>query len=363
MKLALQFKTLILLLILPLFINAATDKKGKYTKKKTINKEFSVKPNATLKIDNSYGNIDIITWNENRIVFEITITTTGNDEEKVEKKLNEIDVKFSASKDWVAAETLFNKKNSNNWWKWGNKNNVKMKINYIVKMPTSGNINLSNDYGNINVDKLEGKAEINCDYGKITTKELLADNNTINFDYSKGCYFEYIKSGRIHADYSSFTISKTNTININADYTNSKIETAEDVNYNCDYGNMKINQANNITGNGDYLTTIIGDVYKNVSLKADYGAIKINNITQNAGNITIDSDYTGIKIGFASSYNFNFDIDLDYASLKSSDDLNFSTKKEKGTSKYYNGHYGSANSGNTVKIESDYGSVSLSKNE
>lgn len=362
MKLTLQFKTLILLLILPFFVAATTDKDGKYTKKKTINKEYSVSSNALLSVDNSYGNIDVVTWNENRIVFEITITTTGNNEEKVQEKLNDITVDFEASSTNVSAKTKFNNK-SKSWWNWKGKNNVKMKINYIVKMPISGKINLNNDYGNINVDKLEGKAEINCDYGKITTKELLANDNSINFDYSKGCYFDYIKSGKINADYSSFTISKTNSININADYTNSKIETAEDVNYNCDYGNIKIDKANNITGNGDYLTTIIGDVYKNVSLKADYGAIKIINITQNAGNITIDSDYVGIKIGFAPTYNFNFDIDLDYASLKSSDGLEFSTSKEKGTSKYYNGYYGNANSGNTIKIESDYGSVSLSKNE
>ena len=361
MKIALQFKTLIVLFMLPLFVTAATNKDGKYTKKKTINKEYSVTSNAALSVDNSYGNIDVVTWNENRIVFEITITTTGNNEEKVQEKLDDITVDFEATSSNVSAKTKFNNK-SKSWWNWNGKNKVKMKINYIVKIPITNSVSLNNDYGNINIDKLEGHAKLNCDYGKITTKELLADDNSINFDYSKGCYFEYIKSGKINADYSSFTISKTNSININADYTNSTIETAEDVNYNCDYGNIKIDKANNISGNGDYLTTIIGDVYKNIALKADYGAIKINNITQNAGNVTIQSDYTGIKIGFAPSYNFNFDIDLDYGSLKGSDGLEFSTKKEKGTYKYYNGYYGNSNSSNTIKIESDYGSVSLSKN-
>ena len=95
-------------------------------------------------------------------------------------------------------------------------------------MPISGKVNLNNDYGNINLDKLKGKAEINCDYGKITTKELMAEGNVFNFDYTKGSYFEYIKSGKINADYSDFTISKTKNIDINADYTNSKIEIAED---------------------------------------------------------------------------------------------------------------------------------------
>lgn len=361
MKPVLQFKTLLVLFLLPFFATAITDKAGKYTKKKTINKEYSVNADALLSVNNSYGNVDVVTWNENRIVFEITITTTGNNEEKVQDKLDAITVDFEASSSKVSAKTKFNNK-SKSWWSWKSNNKVSMKINYIVKIPITNSVSLYNDYGNINVDKLEGHANINCDYGKITTKELLADNNTLTFDYSKGCYFEYIKSGKINADYSGFTVSKTNSLNINADYSSSKIETAEDINYNCDYGNITIDKANNINGNGDYITTKIGDVYKNISLKADYGSIRINNMTQNAGNVTIQSDYTGIKIGFDASYKFNFDVDLDYGSLKYGDDLNFTTKETKGTDKLYRGSYGNSNSGNNIKIVSDYGSVSLTKN-
>ncbi|GAA3651928.1 hypothetical protein [Flavivirga jejuensis] len=362
MKRALQFKILILFLILPLFSTASsTETKGKYTKKKTINKEYSVTSNAMLSVDNSYGNIDIITWNENRVVFEITVTTTGNDEEKVQEKLDDITVIFEASSNNISAQTRFGERKSSSWWSWKNNNKVSMKINYIVKIPFTSNINLNNDYGSINIDKLEGQAKINCDYGKITTKELMADNNVITFDYTKNCYFEYIKSGKINADYSGFTVSKTNKLDINADYTNSKIEIAENVNYNCDYGKIKIGKANNITGNGDYLTTIIGDVYKNIILKADYGSIKINRMTENAENVDIKSDYVGIKIGYAPAYNFNFNINLKYGSLNG-DELEFTKKIKKSGDKLYVGYYGNKTSGNSINIESDYGSISLYKN-
>ncbi len=361
MKRALQFKILILFLVLPLFTSASTEAKGKYTKKKTINKEYAVASNAMLSVDNSYGNIDIITWHENRVVFEITITTTSNDEEKAQEKLDDITVYFEASSSHVSAKTKFGEGKSNSWWNWKKNNKVSMKINYLVKIPITNNIDLNNDYGSINVGKLEGHAKLNCDYGKITTKELMADNNNINFDYTKNCYFEYIKSGKINADYSSFTVSKTNNLNINADYTNSKVEIAENVNYNCDYGNINIDKANNITGNGDYLTSIIGDVYKNISLKADYGSIKIKRMTENAGNVNIKSDYVGIKIGYVPTYHFNFNINLEYGSLHD-DGLEFTKKIIESTDKRYAGYHGNKNSGNTISIESEYGSVSLHKN-
>jgi hypothetical protein len=350
------------ILMLPFCISATVKEKFKHTKTKTINKEFSVNKNATLKVNNSYGNIDVVTWNENRIVFQITITTSGNNEEKTLEKLKEIDVEFSSSSDLVSAETMFGNKKSGSWWNWGSSSKVNMKINYLIKIPITNAVNLNNDYGNITVDKLQGVAKINCDYGKITTSELMADNNILNFDYTKGCQFEYIKSGKINADYSDFTISKTNNIFINADYTNSKIEVAENVSYNCDYGNIKIDKANNIKGNGDYLTLVVGDVYKNISINADYGSIKIKRINENAQNVEIKSDYVGIKIGLAPTYHFNFDLKLDYGSLNNDLDLNFIKKIVDGSDKTYTGYYGDLSTTNLINITSDYGSVTLYKN-
>jgi hypothetical protein len=360
MKTALLYKTVLTFLLVPAFIFANNGQwSGKYTKEKKLHKEYEVSASATVKIDNSYGNIDIVTWNENRVVIDVTITTNGNNEDKVIKKLNEIDVIFDNSPNLVSAITKFD--NNRSWWNWG-RNNVNMKINYVIKMPISNNVDLDNDYGSINLDKLEGRAKINCDYGKITTKELMANNNEISFDYTNNSYFEYIKSGRIDADYSGYTVAKTNDLSINADYTKSNIEIAEDVSYDCDYGSLTIGKANNVKGNGDYLTLRLGDIYKNVSIDADYGSLKIDNMTANAGDIDISSDYMKITIGFSEGYHFNFDITLSYGSLRDSDGFEFLKRKEKSTSKYYSGFYGSSNSGNTINIDSDYGSVSFKKN-
>ncbi|MFB9052253.1 hypothetical protein ACFFVB_04105 [Formosa undariae] len=355
------YKITFLLLLIPFIALANNPIKERHTEERVIKKEFSVNSNATLSIDNSYGNLDIITWKENRIVFEITITTNGRDSETVQNKLKEISVEFNGSPSHVSAKTIFSKTKSK-WWDWNGADNVNMKINYIVKMPITNNVDLTNDYGAINLDKLEGRAKINCDYGKITTKELMADNNDIEFDYTSNSYFEYIKSGTINADYSGFTVAKTKKLFIEADYTNSKVEIGENVDYNCDYGSMTVDKVNYFKGDGDYLTVVIGDVYKSVDITADYGSIKIKNMTANANNVHIDSDYVGIKIGYDPNYHFNFELDLDYADLRDQEDFEFSSKRTESSNNYYKGHYGSSNTTNTIKINSDYGSVSFIKN-
>ncbi|MBT8303835.1 MAG: hypothetical protein KJP09_05135 [Bacteroidia bacterium] len=365
MKTQLLYKAIFVLFLMPTLVlgNDFHDKwKGKYTKEKKINKEYDVNSDATLKINNSYGNLDISTWDENRIVIEVTITTNGNNEEKVQKRLDEITVNFSASEEWVAAETRFSKNKSNSWWNWAKSSNVSMKVNYLVKMPMTNNVNLSNDYGAINLGKLEGKATINCDYGKVTTDELMADDNVLTFDYTNNSYFAYVKSGKVNADYSSYTIEKTKNLDINADYTKSVVEVAEDVTYNCDYGSLTVDNVNNFRGNGDYVTIKLGDVYKNASIKSDYGSIRIDRLNKSVENVSIDSEYAGIKIGYDPAFNFNFELDLEYAGLSGDDDFEFTKKQVKSSQKYYIGHYGGSNSKGLVEINSEYGGVKFYKN-
>ena len=357
-----KFNFLVIFLLLSQLTFAVSEWNGRHTKEKIIKKEYAVNRDALLKIDNSYGNINVITYSGSTISIEVKIKTNGNSLEKVEEKLKDITVDFQGSSNMVSAKTIFNKNKSMSWWNWGNSNSVNMEINYLIKLPITNSVDLSNDYGSINLDRLEGQAKINCDYGKITTKELMADNNSISFDYTNNSYFEYIKSGTINADYSGFIVAKTKNLQINADYTKSVVEIAEEVSYSCDYGSISIEKANNVKGKGDYLTARFGEVYKNIQINADYGSIKIDRMTANAGNITIDSDYTGVTIGYDSGYLFNFDIKLEYASLRGSEDFQFTKQKIESSDKYYQGYFGNSNANSLVKITSDYGSITFKRN-
>ncbi len=365
MKSQLFYKTVYMLLLIPTLVlgNNNPEWNAAHTKEKTIKKEYTVNSNATLKVHNSYGNVNVLTYSGNKVLIEVTIKTISNNADKAKEKLDEITVEFNASSDLVSAKTIFNKNKSKSWWNnWGSSNNVKMEVNYVIKLPITNNVDLNNDYGNINLEKLEGRAVLNCDYGKITTKELMADNNSISFDYTNNSYFEYIKSGKINADYSDYTVAKAKQLTVNADYTKSNIKIAEDVNYTCDYGSFTAENINNLKGNGDYLTVVLGDVYKNVEINADYGSIKIGKMTANAGNVNIVANYAGITIGYDPAYNFKFELDLEYASLRDSDGFEFSKKKLETSEKYYLGYYGSPSASSLVKISSDYGSVSFKRN-
>ncbi|WP_222937433.1 hypothetical protein [Cytophaga sp. FL35] len=363
MKLALSKKLTFLLLLLPFLGLTHNGKfKGKYTKEKTIKKEFNVNADALLKVNNSYGNLNLVSWNENRMVIEVHIKTNGNNEEKVAQRLKEITVDFENSPQEVSARTNFNNNNSSWGWSWGKSNNVNMQVNYTIKLPVKANINLDNDYGGIIIDRVDGHAKISCDYGRLDIGELRGRNNQLSFDYTSNSSIEYMNSGKISADYSGFKIDKAGDLVINADYTNSAIGSMKNLEYNSDYGKIEVEEAHNIYGRGDYINVQLGTLHGNVDISADYGTLKIERMAADAGNMILNSDYTSLKIGYDPNYHFNFEIKTSYAGVKGKDELEIMISEEKNSRNYYKGHNGNPNTSNTVSITSSYGGVTLYKN-
>jgi hypothetical protein len=351
----------ILLLAVPVLLTASDGKlKGKYTKEKTIKKEFDVNSDALLKVTNSYGNLNLTSWEGNKVIIEVHIKTNGNNEEKVQKKLDGITVDFDSSSSMVAAKTVFDR-DGNRWGWWGNNNNINMQINYTIKLPVKNSVHLNNDYGNIILDRIDGHAKINCDYGRLEIGELRGRNNQLNFDYTSKSTIDFINSGTIDADYSGFTIGKAGDLTINADYTNSTIEKMGNLEYSTDYGKLEVGEADNVKGSGDYIGVKLGILHGNVDITADYGSVKIDKMAADAENLRVNGDYTGIKIGYDPEYHFDFEIKTSYAGVSGVDEFQMNISEVKNTSKYYKGYYGAANSGNSVNISSDYGGITFTR--
>tara|TARA_R100000935_G_scaffold1439_1_gene4507 strand:- start:58362 stop:59450 length:1089 start_codon:yes stop_codon:yes gene_type:complete len=358
------YKILFLIVLLPLSVVANNEKfKGKHTKEKKIHKEYTVNADAGLKIDNSYGSITIVTWNQNKTVIDVIIKTNGNNEEKVIEKLKEIDVDFTANRSKVTAITNFGSKKGgwSSWFGSGN-NNVSVEVNYTIKIPVTNSVNLHNDYGSITLDKLEGNASIHCDYGQLIIGELLAENNSLNFDYTNNSTIQYMKSGKITADYSGFTLGKAAKLQINADYTKSEIREVEDVNYNNDYGKITIDKAKHVVANGDYIHHNFGSISGSLDVNTDYGTVKIDTVLPSVKKVILKLNYTSATIGMANGLNFNFEMDLNYTNIKGKEQFQFTHKTEKNSSKIYLGHYGKKDSGNTININANYGGVTFKNN-
>jgi hypothetical protein len=355
------YKITLLFVCIPFLTFAYNDvKKEERTKK--IQKEYTVTNDANIMIRNKYGDLNVVTWNRNKVEIEVTITVKGNDLGSIEDKLETINVAFEASANFVSAKTIF-ETTKKSWSFWKKNGNLSYRVNYKVKIPNTNTVDLNNNYGNIYLGNLSGKANINCDYGKIVVGELTSNENNINLDYCSSSSIDFMKSGNINVDYSKITIEESENLKVNEDYSTIKIGTTKNIEFNADYGSVSIDEAINVNGNSDYASMRLGTIYKNLKIETDYGGISVKRLAKGFESVVVNGQYAGIKIGVDEDAIFNFELDLQYAGFKYDDErIEFFKKISKNSKKYYIGKFGAGNSSAKIKIKSQYGGVSIKEN-
>tara|TARA_R110002126_G_scaffold83661_16_gene203988 strand:- start:267 stop:1328 length:1062 start_codon:yes stop_codon:yes gene_type:complete len=349
-----QYSVLLILLLLP-FLSVANSDEAIFVKTKSIKKTYLVYPDAGINIDNSYGNIYVTTWDEDKIELEVNIKVSGSNEGWVNQRINEIDIDINALKHLISAKTILG---NTNFKTKGSSNSFE--INYTIKVPKKGNVTLRNKYGNISTSDLWSPTEIYCKYGKLITGKLYSTKNTIQIEYCPNSQIDYLNNGAITARYSGLRINSLSKIDLLSDYTDTTILEGDFVQYSSKYGTLNIEKVKSTIGSANYMKLNLGEISGATKLTAKYCEIAIDYLTAKANDVTIIAAYSNIKIGYSSNFDFNFDISARYATIKHENDLNFSSKEETTTNKTYRGYF-SKKDANNLSIKSDYGNIHLFK--
>jgi hypothetical protein len=349
------FKYILLALVIP-FLGFSNGDDLAFTKQKNIKKAYFVNSDAGITIDNSYGTIFVTTWDEDKVELDILIKVSGNSESWVNKRIDDIDVDINALKSMVSAKTIIQKSDFYN-----NGNNNSFEINYTIKIPKNGSVNLNNKYGDIIISDLLNTSNIICKYGKITLGKLNGNSNSIQIEYSKNSTIDYVKNGNIEARYSGLAINKAVNLELDLNYTDLTVLESQNVKYDCNYGKFKFQKVNSIDGGGNYLTVDIGEIMNNLNLAANYCKISVANINEKANNINITAGYTGISLGYDTNYAFDFDLSARYGSIKNDSNLEILNSEIKNNSKKISGYHKKKGI-NKVSINSNYGNITLKSN-
>lgn len=350
-----QCKLLLLLLFLPFLAQANSDDFA-HSKQKNIKKAYYVNADASVAIDNSYGNITVTTWNQDIIEIDVLIKVSGDNEKYVNQRIDNISVTITALKNLVSAKTIL----ENTSYSGKSKNN-NFEINYTIKIPTKGSVKLVNKYGSILVADINADADITCKYGKVTMGKV-SGNSEYNLEYCSNSSMSSLRTGTIQAKYSSIKIAEVGKLDLNADYTDVEITNADMIRYDCTYGKIKFDAVHVLEGTGNYLTIRLGEVSNALKLATQYSSLTVQNLSAKANNVSIKGDYTGINLGYHPNYAFDFDVTLKYANFKYSSDLEIDNKEEVSNNKRYEGFHKKRGQ-NTITITSGYGNVALTQNQ
>lgn len=347
------FKTIVaVFLMLPALV-LANNTPQKTEKRKTIEKSFKVNSDALIDLKNKFGDMDISTWDKNEVSLFVEVIVKGSNEKKVMSALEGIEVDIESSSSRVYAHTRYSNLKKN----WSN--NLNFEVNYTVKIPKSSTLEAENDYGALLVGDLDGKAILDCDYGKLIAGNLNHPESSIEIDYTNNSEVSFFAGRIIDADYSDISVERAEKVDLNADYTKVTFEQIKTLNYDMDYGSLVIGKGGRIIGNSDYTNVKISYLVSGIEFESDYGSLKISELDPNFEKVQLDGSYTNMKIGVAKNSNFSFSIDLRYADFDYDESMNynFTRKIKDGTKRYYEGNVGSG--GGSIIAKGSYGGVDL----
>jgi len=367
---------------------------------KTFNRSFSVDQSEKIMLSNQYGTIQIKVWDRKEVQVDVDIKAYSNTDEEAQKLLDDVSIEASKSGDQISFRTKMDQQNGR--WGSGSRNGRKwrreVRINYIVNMPAANALTLSNMYGSVTMGDLSGALYAKVQYGNFTAQNLSNTNNYVDVQYGNS-NIQSLNNGVIKQQYgSAVTIGTVNTIDLNVQYAGVKITTikgnatikqqygsgvtigsVDDINLNAQYSNVNINTIRgNANVNQQYNNLTIGTVgklnlksqYTSVTVGAlngdgrfdmEYNKLNIGEVSTACKTLNVDGQYVGISLGFKDNYNAELDVHTNYASFRHGDQVTaklLNDTKDYSSSKDYSGKIGNGGSA-TVKIKSDYGSVTI----
>lgn len=312
--------------------------------------EYQVNKDATLYINNKYGEIQCQNWDKSVVSIEVTVTVEARNEEKAQRYLDMIDVSLKGTRDRVEGVTSIREGQSFN--------NVEFSIDYRIMMPKSLSIDFVNKFGEIVLEEVEGPANIEIAYGEFDITALGNEKNMLDVKFSEGD-LGYLKGGKVDLSYSELEINGAGDLILDTKFSEIEVDKAESLTLASQYDDYSIEMVGPVTITAQFTDIEIGTQNGDFDYDLQYGELSVDEVRSVKGRRVIENSFADVTLSFATGVAFTVDVEtrfgeFDYPSSKTN-----IRHEEKGyTTHIYSGTFGDgASASDLLYIRSKNGSV------
>ena len=322
--------------------------------KKSVRYDFEVDQNTLLEIVNRNGNIVVENTNDNRISIEAVVTGRGDNESEAERTCAKIvpSAVMTDNKISVSAEVPTSLRYEY------------FDLSYTIVMPAYININLSNKYGNVQIDKLNGRTSIKVGYGNLKIRQLndlTGGFPVVDLAYSRESEINEMNIGGVNLSYSGITIDQGQAVAVSSKYSKVTVGTGVSIAIESAYDNIKISNTDKIDVSTRYTKLQVDFVRDMANIGIEYGSVNIGGVGKEFKNITINAKYSDSEVDMKDVRNYSFDLKTKYGNITTPNrNLVYQEQMSNDSSKSAKGHTG--NDGGKVTISAKYGSIKLKCN-
>lgn len=320
---------------------------------KSFTESFKTDKSTILEIDSKFGEVKIMTWDENSVEVNVDIWVESSREERAEELLSNLDAEVSSTDDRITVKSILPDK-------LNTRKDTKFRIDFTINAPPYINLELSSKYGTVFVDALGGHAHISVSYGNIKVRELSRGKekplNQINLAYSTGS-IEEADWLKLDLSYSKISIDKATAIMAISKYSGFTLEEGSSLVIESKYDTYSMGELNNFLGEMKYGNLKIEELFKKLEIESAYSSVKVEEIGPEFELISIENSRGGYKLGIDDDASFILKGEAIRGdiSITGMENLN---KQVENADKYINGTYGSSPSA-TINLEVKEGSIKI----
>jgi hypothetical protein len=326
---------------------------------KEYHEQYSTDDYSKLILYNKYGNVDIQNWGTPSIKIDVVIEVKHSTAERAQKLLDDISVKFSTEGKAVKAETVFDERFSRS----GGRDDNEFEINYTVQMPAALDLELSNKYGQADIDEISGHAQIEVKYGKLTVNKLSRGQekplNTLSLGYASGSSIAECGWLKANVKYSSLDIEKARAFVGYTGYTKLMIEEASSVVIEGKYDGYRFGKLTNLVVNTKYSDINVDELSDKLEADSKYTNCVIEYMPATFESINVVTSYGGYKIGLDEGASYELDGEASYGRISYHDGGRVSRIQESNSLKVYGTVGASENPTAMVNVSTRYANVRL----
>jgi len=344
---------------------------GKTDYKKDISKTWTVDSNTKALFKNKYGKIDIKTWDKNVVDIKVTITVKTKSKSDADNVFERINVEFSERGNVIQAITkIDSKKGFFSFFSW---NSDDYSIDWIVYLPKSIELKLSNKYGNTLMPEMDGDLEIDIKYGDLNLEKTnncklqmgygdadieSCNNCLLNIKYSE---IEIKEAGDLKIDtkYSKLFIDNAVKMKVKSKYDEFKIGSINHMEIKTGYSKVEIASIENLDMNSSY-TEFEADLISNSAfITSKYGEVEINSLQDRFDKFDIDTKYSDVKIKIKSNINYKGDFYSKYGEISVPSNFDVTHNIDDSGIEQIKGFAGDESNSSIIKIKTEYSDIKI----
>lgn len=291
-------------------------------KNKSYSKSYPLSNADQVSLNNQFGEMKINTWNKNEIKVDVNITAKAGSEEAAQRILDNIYIEDEKNGNSVSFRTRM-KNDKMNW-----NNNKKdyrdqgMQINYVVYMPATNSLNVTNQFGPTNIPDYKGPVTLVSKFGSLTAGQL-AQVKEVNVEFGEA-WLQSVNGGKVIVKFSKGDIKGlSGNVEVRFEFCDKMRVTIDnnvrDLNIRSSYSNLYLNAATNLSSSiyiktsfGDFTNKTNFDLRKQGGDDEKYGPkfdkVYIGNAGGGANKLKVNADFGDVIMGH--------NMDVDFSSKK-----------------------------------------------